>query len=157
MSVTTAAGTILYISASIPATFDQAGYEASAVASSLTPIGEIVSIGSHGRVYAEVKHMPLATRGARKFKGSFDDGTLDLNLARDTDDAGQIIAKQALASDNDYSFKIAYPSGDVEYFQAKVLSLPSAADGSDSIVSRTMQVSISASNTGVGIVEVLAV
>lgn len=154
--VTTAAGTTISITAQIPATFDQAGYEASAVGASFMLIGEVVSIGAHGRTYAPVTHLPLSSRTVRKFKGSRDDGNIDVNLARDSDDAGQIVAKAALDSDSDYSFRVVYPSGDVEYFQGKVMAITNAADGADSIVGRTMSIAITANSAGVGIVEVLA-
>lgn len=156
MAVTTAAGTILKISAQTPATFDQAGYEASAVSSSWSTVGEVVSIGAHGRTYAKVEHLPLATRTKRKFKGSRDDGDLAINMARDSDDVGQIVAKAALDSDNDYSFGIFYPSGDVEYFQGKVMAITNEASGADAIVARTLNVAITADSAGVGIIEVLA-
>lgn len=154
MSVTTAAGTTISISATNPETFDEAGYESTDLV--WTVIGEVVSIGAHGRTYAPVTHLPLSTRTVRKFKGSRDDGNIDINLARDSDDAGQVMAKTALDSDADFSFKIEYPSGDIEYFQGKVMNINNAADGADSIVGRTMQVAITANNAGVGIVEVLA-
>lgn len=156
MAVTTAAGTILSISASIPATFTQAGYEASAVASSFTPIGEITDMGEHGREYAEITHMPIGSRGVRKFKGSFNEGTKQMQLGLDSDDAGQIIAKAAALSDSDYSFKVAYPSGDVDYFQAKVMSFRKGVTGVDTIVSATIALSLTTSSTGIGVVEVLA-
>jgi hypothetical protein len=154
MTVTTAAGTTLSISATIPETLDEAGYESTDIV--WTPIGEVVSIGAHGRTYAPVTHMPLASRTVRKFKGSRDDGNIDVNLGRDSDDAGQILAKAALDSDNDYSFRIAFPSGDMEYFQGKVMNINNAADGADSIVGRTMSIAITANSGGIGIVEVLA-
>lgn len=154
MTVKTAAGTIISISASIPATFDQAGYQASTVV--YTPIGEITDGGQHGRKYNTVKHNPLASRGTVKFKGSFDEGTKTLQLGLDSDDAGQILAKAALASDNDYSFKVAYPGGDIDYFQAKVMSYEKGTKGPDSIVTATIELDISTTSTGVGVVEVLA-
>jgi len=154
MTVKTAAGTIISISATIPITFDSVGYADTGVV--FTPIGEITDGGEHGRKYASVKHSPLGSRGIVKFKGSFDEGTKTLQLGLDSDDAGQIIAKAALASDNDYSFKIAYPGGDIDYFQAKVMSYVKGTKGVDSIVSATIELDISTSSTGVGVVEVLA-
>jgi hypothetical protein len=154
MTVKTAAGTIISISATQPATYDQAGYESTDVA--FTPIGEIVDGGSHGRKYAEITHKPLASRGTQKFKGSFDEGTKTLQLGLDSDDAGQIIAKAASLSDEDYSFKVAYPGGDVDYFQAKVMSYEKSTSNVDSIVGATMQLSLTTSADGTGIIEVLA-
>src|SRR5258706_15975839 len=102
--VETVAGTLISISAAQPATFNVAGY----AALSWTGIAEITDGGDHGREYAVVTHMPIASRGVQKFKGSFNEGSKSLQLALDNDDAGQVLAKAALLSDNDYSFKVAY-------------------------------------------------
>lgn len=154
MTVKTAAGTIISISAVTPQTFDAAGYADTGM--DFVAIGEITDGGEHGRKYASVKHNPLASRGTRKFKGSFDEGTKTLQLGLDSDDAGQILAKTALNSDNDYSFKVAYPGGDVDYFQAKVMSYVKGAKTVDSIVTATIELDITTSSTGVGVIEVLA-
>lgn len=151
--VETVAGTQISISAAAPATFNAAGYAAVA---SWGLIGEITDGGSHGRTYAEVKHSPLGTRGAKKFKGSYDEGTKTLQLAVDTADPGQIILKEALDSDADFSFKVEYQGGDIDYFQAKVLSFQVATSGVDTIRSATVQLSITTAKDGTGIVEVPA-
>lgn len=154
MGVRTAAGTVIYISATTPGTFDSSGYQASDM--NWAAIGEITDAGTHGRKYAEVTHKPLGSRGTQKFKGSFDEGQKTIQMGLDNDDAGQIIAKAASVSDNDYSFKVAYPGGDIDYFQAKVMSFEKQASNVDSIVSATMQLSLTSSSAGIGIVEVLA-
>lgn len=151
MSAHTSAGTIIYISDDTPATFNVAGYTATGVV--FTAIGEITNAGEFGRVYQAIKHNPLATRGTRKYKGSFDEGTMNLQLALDTDDAGQIIAKVALDSDNDYSFKVTMPNGDDFYFQAKLMSFPIGINDVNSMTSATMQLELTTSAAGVGIVE----
>ena len=153
-AVQTAAGTTIAICAAIPATFDAAGYTGSGMV--FENIGEITDAGTHGRKYAEVTHKPIATRGVQKFKGSFDEGTKTLQMALDNDDAGQIIAKEASLSDADYSFCVTYPNGDADYFQAKVMTFEKQASNVDSIISATMQLSLTSSKEGIGIIEVLA-
>lgn len=152
-AVHTAAGTVISICASTPATFDTTGYTATNMV--FTPIGEITDGGEHGKTYAEVTHKPIGSRGVRKFKGSFDIGKKSLQLALDQVDAGQIIAKQAADSDNDYSFCVAYPNGDKDFFQAKVMSFVKGTANVDAIVSAKIDLSLTASNTGVGVVEYL--
>lgn len=152
--VETVAGTIISISATAPATFDQAGYESTDMV--FTAIGEITDGGDHGREYALVTHMPIATRGVRKFKGSFNEGSKQIQLGLDNDDAGQVIAKAALLSDNDYSFKVAYQGGDIDYFQAKVMTFKKATGGVDTIRSASMTLELTTSTAGVGIVSVTA-
>ncbi len=150
MSVQTSAGTVLGIVAGQPATFNEAGYEALTYAA----IGEITDGGSHGRAYAEVTHNPIGTRGTQKFKGSFNEGTKTLQMAISEDDAGQIVLKAALNSDNDYSFRVLYPDGAADYFQAKVMSFEKANPSVDSIITATVTLGITTTSAGVGIVEV---
>jgi hypothetical protein len=151
MTVKTAAGLTIGISASQPATFNEAGYEAL----NFVLIGEITDGGTHGRSYAEVTHNPIASRGTQKFKGSFNEGNKTLQLGLDSDDAGQILLKAALLSDNDYSFEVVYPGGDIDWFQAKVMSYEKANPSVDSIVTATVTLAITTNAAGVGIVEYL--
>ncbi|RYF70392.1 MAG: hypothetical protein EOO22_14410 [Comamonadaceae bacterium] len=152
MSVETVAGTEISISAGIPATFTAVGY----AALTFTKIGEITDGGEHGRTYNPVTHQPIDTRGTQKFKGSFNEGTKTLQLAIDDDDAGQTLAKLALNSDADYSFKVEYQGGAIDYFQAKVMSFTKGTAGVDSMRTGSIGLELTTSKTGVGIVEVEA-
>lgn len=152
MSVGTTAGTKLGISAGVPATYDVAGY----AALTYTNVGNIEDAGEHGRVYAEVTFNPIAERGTQKFKGSFNEGNKTLSIGYDSDDAGMILLKTALNSDADYAFEVEYPNGDIDYFQAKVMSLVKQASTVDTIRMVSVELSITTSSTGVGIVESLA-
>lgn len=71
-----------------------------------TQIGEVTKISSYGRTYNEIKHNPLASRGTQKFRGSFEDGSLTLDMADDSGDAGQLLLQTYLDTDFDYNFKI---------------------------------------------------
>lgn len=153
MAVQTAASTAVKISKTIPATFDVAGYEA---LDDFEIIGEVVDAGTHGRVYEVIRHNPLASRGTQKFKGSFDEGTKTLEMALDGSDDGQILAKEALDSDDNYSFMVEYPDGSADYFQAKVVSFQKTAATVDTIISASMDIEITTSKDGVGIVEASA-
>jgi hypothetical protein len=77
-------------------------------------------------------------------------------LGLDNDDAGQVVALAALASDNDYSFRVVYQGGDVDYFQAKVMSFKKAATSVDSIRSASMTLELTTNSAGVGIVSTVA-
>lgn len=149
MTAGTSAGTTIAISASVPATFDVAGYEVLP----MTLIGEVTNIdGQLGRIYNLITHTPLATRGVQKFKGSFNEGSLTLQLAIDRDDAGQDLARAALVSDALYAFKIVEPTGDFVYFQAMVMSFPFTPGSTESIRTGTITLEITTSSTGVGLV-----
>lgn len=150
MSAKTSAGTVLGISAAAPVTFNEAGFEALVY----TDIGEITDIGGDiGRVYNLVTQNPLATRATRKFKGSFNSGNAQLSLAIDRDDAGQILAKTALNSDNDYSFCLTLQDGEKLYFRGKVMSFPLNVSNVDSITTGTITIEITSDDDGNDFVE----
>lgn len=148
----TVAGTAVGVSAVLPATYNVVGY----TALTFTNIGNIEDGGEHGREYAEVTFNPIDTRGTKKYKGSFNEGTKTLSIGYDSDDAGMIALKTGLASDNDYAFKVSYPNGDIDFFCAKVLTLTKATGGVDSMRMASVTLSITTNDAGVGIVEKLA-
>lgn len=152
MSLGTVAGTTIGVSAVLPATYDVAGY----AALTFVNIGNVEDGGEHGREYAEVTFNPIDTRGTQKFKGSFNEGSKTLAIGYNSDDAGMVILKTALNSDNDYAFEVQYPDGDIDYFVAKVMTLTKATGGVDSIRMASVTLAITTSATGVGIVEKLA-
>ena len=152
--VETVAGTVIAIAAEQPITFDAAGYANTGM--DWVTIGEVTDGGEHGREYALVTHMPIASRGVQKFKGSFNEGSKTLQLGLDNDDAGQVVALAALASDNDYSFRVTYQGGDIDYFQAKVMTFKKAATSVDSIRSASMTLELTTNSAGVGIISVTA-
>lgn len=150
--VHTSAGTTMSVSAANPATFDAAGYAALA----WTSIGEITDPGEFGRKFAVIKHNPVGSRGTRKFKGSFDEGQMNVKMALDNGDAGQQLLKTARDSDNDYSFKVVLPGGDTYYFQAKVTEFQIGGLTVDAVTAATVGLDLTTTNTGVGVVEALA-
>lgn len=152
MSVRSTAGATLRISAGIPATFNQAGY----AALTYTLIGEITDFGDFGREYNLITHNPVDNRGTVKLKGSFNEGSMALQLGLDTDDAGQILCRAAVVSDNNYAFKLTTQNGDIYYFQSQVMNFKVGLGGVDNVTSANINLEITTSNTGVGIVEVLS-
>ena len=132
MAWQTAAGATLAIAttAGAPTTVDAAGY----AAKTYTAVGEITNIGEFGREYALVTHQPLSTRGVKKGKGSFNNGTLNPTLALDSDDAGQILMKTALNSDESYAFLVTLQDGTKYYMMAKVMSFKPNVGGVDDVV-----------------------
>lgn len=150
MPVETVAGTTISVSAGIPATFNSTGY----AALTYSVVGEITDGGGHGRKYNEVTHMPIGSRGTQKFKGSFNEGTKTLQLAINATDAGQVILNTALLSDAPFAFKVLTQGGSIDFFQARVMSFQKSTAGVDSIFSATVEISITTSATGVGIINV---
>lgn len=80
----------------------------SSVGDTYVTIGNVTNIPEFGRVYNEVKFSPLSSRGVQKVKGSFDEGSIDLDLARDTSDAGQVAVLAALVVDANYNFQVTF-------------------------------------------------
>ncbi len=116
------AGSLLKISAALPATYDSTGFGAL----TYTTVAEIVDLGSGlGKKYDLVTHTPVGDRKKYKFKGGYDNGALSVKMASATSnvaDAGQTLLIAAAASDADYSFKITIQDGSDYYFTAKTMN-----------------------------------
>jgi hypothetical protein len=134
----TSAGTTIAISAGTPATINEAGYSPL----TYTTIGEVTDAGEFGRTYNIVNHNPLATRGTVKLKGSFDDGTMQLQMAYAPGDAGQALLETALDDDDFYAFEVTLQDGTIKYFQAMVSANPTAIGGVDTVTGANVQLAI---------------
>lgn len=134
----TSAGTTIEISAALPATYNQATF----AALTYTEIGEVSDLGEFGREYNVVKFNPLKDRRTVKRKGSFDDGTVQVQLAKAATDAGQILLKSAVNSDASHSVKIVLQDGTTFYFTAQVSSSTVNVGNVDQITSSTFKLEI---------------
>lgn len=152
MTIQSAAGTTLGISATAPATFNAAGYNAL----TFVNVGEITDLGEFGREYNLITHNPIDTRATKKLKGSFNEGQMAMTVALDTDDAGQIICKTASQSDADFYIKVVAQNGDKYFFPAKVMSFKRGFGSVDSVVTAAISLEITSATGGVGVVEDLA-
>lgn len=152
MSAQTVAGTTIGISAALPATYNEAGYDAL----TFTKIGEITDGGSHGRTYAVVNHNPIDTRGTQKYKGSFNEGQKTIQLAVDPEDAGQLIVKTALDDDSPYAFCVTYQDGSKDYFLGMVTSWSKSTTTVDSMYTASIGLELTTAKDGTGIIEVPA-
>lgn len=138
MTVQTSAGTTIALSAAAPATYDQAGFDAL----TYTTIGEAIDLGSFGKEFNLVTYNPLGDRKTRKFKGSYNNGSVSVTLAQDDTDAGQVLAIAAADSDSNYSFKVTLQNGDIRYFVAKVMSYTTDVGTVDDITGATLNIEI---------------
>jgi hypothetical protein len=105
-------GATIGISASLPATYDAAGYGATAVV--FTTIGTVENYGNHGMTATITEFTPVATAVVAKLKGSKNYGTMSMMLGHIPADTGQILLKTASESSARYSVKITYPVGNGE-------------------------------------------
>jgi len=116
--VETISGATLAISATIPATYDQAGYEATNVV--FTAIGEVENYGNHGVNKTIVEFTPVDTSVVTKLSGSKNYGTMALTLGYLPSDAGQALLLTASESVAHYSIKLTYPDTEVHYLDVIV-------------------------------------
>jgi hypothetical protein len=138
MTYFTTSGTQLAVSATPPATFNEAGYEAG----TYTKIGEVTDLGARGRQYALVTHQPIESEGDKKGKGGFNAGSQAFTVALDRADAGQIIMANAANSRNNYYFKETEPDGTVTYYEALVMGWNINKGTRDNIVTATTTLEI---------------
>lgn len=118
--VVTNSGTTLSISATLPPTYDAAGYGGTTM--TYTAVGEVEDHGSHGVRANMSTFTPVATGVVAKMKGAKNYGTKSVVLGNIAGDAGQVIMKAASESNNHYSVKIAYADGEIHYLDAIVSS-----------------------------------
>ncbi|WRH62036.1 MAG: hypothetical protein RSE12_16940 [Fuscovulum sp.] len=136
MASSTSIGTLFSVSTAAPATLDAAGY----AALTYTQVGEITEIPEFGAEHAVVTHTPLATGVVDKQHGEVNYGSLTIPFAEDVD-AGQTLLSTALANKTVISVKVAFPSGRIRYFRARVFSTRVSAS-TGSVVSGSAMVEI---------------
>ena len=129
----TSAGTILSIGSGDPATYDESGFSAL----TYDPVAEITDLGEFGREYNLVTHNPVANRRTVKRKGSYNDGSMTLQMARAISDAGQAALKDASESDSSYPIKIELQDGTTFYFTCQVMSYKTGLGNVDQITAAT--------------------
>lgn len=111
-------GATLAISATLPATYDAAGYGATAMVYTL--IGEVENYGNHGGSKTITEFTPVSTGIVTKIAGSKNYGTMTMMMASIPADAGQILLDTAFESTAHYSVKMTYPSGRIHYMDVLV-------------------------------------
>ena len=116
--INSAAGATLAISASLPATYDAAGYGATTI--TYTAVGEVENFGQHGMTAVVTEFTPVDTAIVTKVKGSKNYGTKSLTIGSIPGNAGQVILKAASESSNRYSVKITYPDTSVHYLDVLI-------------------------------------
>lgn len=112
------AGTTVAISASLPATYDAAGYGATTI--TYTTVNEVETIGAHGVTANVTEFTPISTAITTKVKGSKNYGNVALTLGYLPSDAGQDIIETAAESNNHYSVKITYQDASIHYLDVLV-------------------------------------
>lgn len=130
-------GTTIAISATLPATDNEAGY----AALTFINIGEVTEIPEFGASHDVVSHVPLATGITAKYHGAKNNGSVSLPMALDRADAGQTALKTALTGKDRVAFEVTYADGAIDYFQGKVMSFTRGASIGE-VVTATVSVEI---------------
>lgn len=138
-NVRTSAGTRIHISTTlVPCDYTEADFNALA----WLEVGEVSDLGEFGREYNMVNFNPLGNRKTIKRKGSYNDGTIAMQVARVTSDAGQAACKTALNSDDSYPFRVTLQDGTKFYFTAQVASYTTNVGSVDQITSAAINLEI---------------
>lgn len=139
MAIQTSAGSTIAIATGTPGTYDATGFNAL----TWNVVGEVTDIGEFGKEFNLVQHSPIGSRQVKKLKGSFNNGSVQLQMARDTAAAAnQDKLKTALGSDASYSFRVTLQDGAKLYFTGKVMSYKTAVGGVDSVTGATTTIEI---------------
>ena len=129
----TAAGAIIYIGASAPATYNKTGYESV----QWTELGEVTGInGDIGKTFSLATLALLGERGIVKRKGSYNNGSVSVEYAYSRSDNGQDDITAAVDSDSPFPFKIVLPDSDDThvYFMAMVMGDPISIGTADDFI-----------------------
>ncbi len=138
-AVATFTDTVYAISASLPVTYDAAGYADTDII--YTTIGKVSDFTPYGSKRATGTFNPIA--GAiEKYKGAPNYGDGDLVCGDVPADAGQVILKAAEASQNHYSIKITYPDGEIHYLDVLVSSWQLQGGKENTPITRTATLGI---------------
>jgi hypothetical protein len=147
MPSTTAAGTRIAISAGLPATQTKAGYEAL----TFTTVTGVESIPAFGASTTVNTFQPL-DGPQEKHKGPTNYGSIQVPMALDPKDAGQLLVRAAAAPSQNanYSYRVTYPDGGVRYFLGRAFGLQETPGSATNVLMQTTTVEI---NTPVVIVD----
>lgn len=125
-SVASLTDAVYAISATLPATYDAAGYGSTTI--TYTTIGKVENASAHGSSRTINEFKPI-TGAVEKSKGAPDYGNMDLTFGDVPGDAGQIIVKAAEASANHYSVKVTYSDTEVHYLDVLVAGFEYSGGG----------------------------
>ena len=139
-TVQSLAGATLAASVTLPTTFDASGFSATIMV--YTPVGEVEDYGDHGLTRTVQKFTPVDTAVVAKRPGSKDYGEMNLKIGNVPGDAGQLILRAAVESNNPIAVKMVYPSGATHYLSALVTSFVNTDGTVDNIQRVTVKLDL---------------
>lgn len=132
------AGTTIAIASGEPASWDQTGF----VAETYNKIGKIKNAGEFGKKFQLITNQYLSQRGEEKRKGTFNAGTLSIQVDILKGSAGQDMCEEALDSDDDYTFEIVLQNGRTFWVRGQVTSFPINIGGANDMTGSTITVEL---------------
>lgn len=133
-------GALFAISAALPATYDAAGYGATAM--TYTTVGEVEDVGSEDATKAVSTFVPVSTGVVTKVPGAIDYGKRTVTIGHLPSDAGQALMKAAFASNNHYSVKLTFPDGEIRYYDVLVTKFGTSGGKAGEVVRVTSEIDI---------------
>lgn len=128
-------GATLAISATLPSTYNAAGYNETNIIYTL--VGQVENYGSHGLQATITEFTPVDTAVVAKVKGSKNYGNMTLACAHLPGDAGQVLLKAASESNNHYSVRVKYADGEAQFLDVLISKFENQ-DGSVNDVQKIM-------------------
>ena len=115
--------------------------------STFVTVAGITNFAEFGRQYERGTFNPVGDRRTRKYKGSYDEGSFTIDLARDLTDSGQTQLSTAVNSDDPKKMQIKLDdSGGTNpttfEFDALVMSFTTNIGGTSDFVSGQVQIEI---------------
>lgn len=140
MAIQTSAGTQFGINSLLPTPYTYAIFDG---LTGWVDVAEITDIGEFGKEYNLVTHMPVAGRQVKKLKGSYNNGTVQLQMARDANALSkQVNLRNARDSDASFSFRVTLQDAAKLYFTGKVMSYKTQVGGVDSVTGATCAIEL---------------
>lgn len=109
-SIYSSIGSVLHVSASTPATYDDAGF----TALTFTEVGLVGSLSAFGGSTSVDTYNVIKSGNTVKRKGFTDYGNITVGMARVTDDDGQALLKSGFDGADKgkvFSYKLVHPTG----------------------------------------------
>lgn len=135
--VMTSTGVKLYVSAALPATENEAGYEAL----TWTLVSKVTTIPAYGPTAAQVVLQPLETGVDETYGGFLNYGSVGVEAAFIAEDAGQAMLRaNVLQPSTQMSFRVEYPGNQDDYSVGKCFSGTKSPGSANSMVGTSMAV-----------------
>ena len=139
IDVTTTAGAKIFISATLPETVNEAGFNDIV---SWTKISRVTNFDTIAQTFTRVPFNDVEMRETYTLKGTKDPVEFTVELGHVASDAGQQLVLEAFDSDNDYSFYIETQDGTKWYFLGKVMDTSLTLGDVNTVIGRTMVVAL---------------